>query len=153
MTTAATDDIDRRIKELERETREEELRQLKANAKVRWITPTAIAALLPLLAGFGLWVVNEAKQYSEGHQALKDKARLELEKETLQKQKDSLNLEIPTLLKLKEHYAEQAKQYQEQAKRLREDVEAKQPPKKMPAPAPAPPATPSPPSTPSPSGY
>lgn len=119
MATASPDELDRHIKELERETREEQLRQLKANAKVRWITPTALAALLPLLAGLGLWVVGEVKQYGEGYRALRDKTGLEREKETLLRQKDSLNIEIGTLLQLKEHYAEQAR-------RLVQDVEAKQ---------------------------
>lgn len=119
MTTASPDDLTCRIKELERETREEELRQLKANANVRWITPAALAGLLPLLAGFALWVVSEVKQYGEGYQALREKIVLEREKEALQKQKDSLNLDILTLLPLKEHYAEQAK-------RLKQEVEATQ---------------------------
>ncbi|WP_315837753.1 hypothetical protein [Bradyrhizobium prioriisuperbiae] len=119
MATGSQDNLDHLIKELERETREEELRQLKANAKVRWITPTVMAALLPLLAGFGIWVLGEIKQYSEGYRALKDKAGLERDKEALLKQKDSLNIEIGTLLKLKEHYAEQAG-------RLGQEVEAKQ---------------------------
>jgi hypothetical protein len=119
MATSSPDELDRHIKELERETREEQLRQLKANAKVRWITPTALAALLPLLAGLGLWVVGEVKQYGEGYKALKEKTTLEREKETLLKQKDSLNIEIGTLLQLKDHYAEQAR-------RLVQDVEAKQ---------------------------
>jgi len=119
MATGSQDDLDRRIKELERETREEQLRQLKVNAKLRWVTPTTLVALLPLFAGFSLWVLAETKQYSEAYQALKDKVALERDKETLQKQKDSLNLEIGTLLQLKAHYAEQAKQ-------LRQEVEAKQ---------------------------
>jgi hypothetical protein len=119
MATTSPDELDRHIKELEHETREEQLRQLKTNAKVRWITAAALAALLPLLAGFGVWVVGEVKQYGEGYRALKDKAGLEREKETLQRQKDSLNIEIGTLLQLKDHYAEQAR-------RLVQDVEAKQ---------------------------
>jgi hypothetical protein len=45
--------------------------------------------------------------------------KLGQEKEALQKQKDSLNIEIGTLLQLKDHYAGQAKQ-------LRLEVEAKQ---------------------------
>jgi hypothetical protein len=119
MATGSQDDLERRIKELERETREEELRQLKANAKLRWITPTVLAALLPLLGAFGLWLFGEVKQYSAAYQALNDKAGLERDKLTLQKQKDSLNIEIGTLLQLKEHYAQQARL-------LRQEVEAKQ---------------------------
>ena len=119
MTTAGADDLDRNLKELERDKREEELRQLKANARVRWVTPTAIAALLPLAAGFGLWVVKEVKQYGAGYRALEEVEALRKEKEALERQKNGLNVEIGTLLQLKQHYAEQASQ-------LRVDVEAKQ---------------------------
>jgi hypothetical protein len=119
MVTESQDELDCRIKELEREKREEELRQLKANARVRWVTPTVLAALLPLMAGFGLWVLSEIKQYNEGYVALKERDKLQQEKEALQRQKDSLNVEIGTLIQLKEHYAGQAKE-------LRLEVEAKQ---------------------------
>lgn len=60
-------DVDRQLKQLELEKHTEELRQLRANGRIRWITPTALAALLPLLAGFGLWTAGEMKQYSEGY--------------------------------------------------------------------------------------
>lgn len=119
MATESTDDLDHRIKELKRETREEELRQLKANAKVRWVTPTALAAVLPLMAGFCLWIFGELKQYNEGYNALKEKDKLLQEKKALREEKDSLNVEISTLLQLKGHYADQAKQ-------LGFDVNAKQ---------------------------
>lgn len=113
------EDLERQIKELERDKRIEEIKQLRAGAKARWITPTALAALLPLCAGFGLWIVGELKQYNEGFQALAERNALRQEKETLQKQKDSLNIEVSTLLQLKAHYAEQAE-------RLQRDTEAKQ---------------------------
>ena len=119
MATESTEELERRLKELEREKREEELRQLKANAKTWWITPAALLALLPLVGGLGAWIFNEVKQYNEGYKALKEKESLEKEKEALQRQKDSLNIEIAALLQLKEHYAGQAKQ-------LRAEVEAKQ---------------------------
>lgn len=119
MAPGSQDDLEQRIKELEREKREEELRQLKANAKFRWITPTVLIAMLPLLGGFGLFILSEVKQYNEAYRALKDKAGLERDKEALLKQKDSLNIEIGTLLQLKEHYAQQAS-------RLGQEVEAKQ---------------------------
>jgi hypothetical protein len=112
-------DIDRQIKELERDKRLEEIRQLRANAKTRWITPAALAALLPLLAGFGVWIVGELKKYNEGYQALAERDALRREKEALQRQKDSLNIEVSTLLQLKTHYADEAQ-------RLQRDTAAKQ---------------------------
>ena len=119
MTPESQDELDRRLKELEREKREEELRQLRASARTRWVTPAAVAAALPLIAGFGLWVVGEVKEYNEGYRALKERDKLQQEKEALQRQKDSLHVEIGTLLQLKEHYAAQANQ-------LRAESEAKQ---------------------------
>jgi len=113
------DDIERQIKELERDKRIEEIRQLQASGKTRWIAPTALAALLPLLAGFGVWVVGELKQYNEGYKALAERDVLKREKNALQEQKDSLNIEVSTLLQLKAHYADEAE-------RLRRDTAAKQ---------------------------
>jgi hypothetical protein len=112
-------DIERQIKELERDKRLEEIRQLRASAKTRWITPAALAALLPLLAGFGVWIVAELKQYNEGYQALAERDALRREKDALQRQKDSLNIEVSTLLQLKSYYADEAQ-------RLQRDTVAKQ---------------------------
>ena len=113
------DDIERQIKELERDKRIEEIRQLRASGKTRWITPTALAALLPLLTGLGIWIVGEFKQYSEGYKALAERDVLQREKNALQEQKNSLNLEVSTLLQLQAHYANEAE-------RLRRDTVAKQ---------------------------
>jgi hypothetical protein len=113
------DDIDRQIKELERDKRLEEIKQLRAGARTRWITPTAFAALLPLVAGFGLWIAGELKQYNEGYRALAERDALKREKDALQQQKDSLNIEVSTLLQLKTHYAEETA-------RLQRDTIAKQ---------------------------
>ena len=115
----AINDIDRQLKQLELDKRTEELRQLRGNSRIRWITPTALAALLPLLAGFGIWVVGEFKQYSEGYRALAERDALRAERTTLQQQKDSLNIEVATLLQLKSHYAQEAE-------RLRNETVAKQ---------------------------
>lgn len=115
----AQDDIERQIKELERDKRLEEIKQLRASAKARWITPTALVALLPLFAGFGVWIIGELKQYNEGYKALAERDALKREKDTLQKQKDSLNIEVSTLLQLKAHYADEAE-------RLRRDTAAQQ---------------------------
>jgi hypothetical protein len=118
--------LERKLRELELEKREEELRQLKANAKVNWITPAAVASLLPLAAAFGVWIFGEVKQFNAGYQALrqagqleKEKAQLREDNKELEGRKTSLNIEIQTLLQLKEHYAKQAQE-------LRKDVEAKQ---------------------------
>ena len=123
MTPESQDDLDRRIKELEREKREEELRQLKTSARARWVTPAALVALLPLLGGFGLWVVGEVKQYGEGYRALKERDALRQEKEALQRQKDSLNVEIGTLLQLKEHYAGEARALKAESEARQEAVD------------------------------
>jgi hypothetical protein len=123
MAPESPDDIDRRLKELDREKREEELRQLRANARTKWVTPTALAAMLPLLGGIALWAAGEAKQYSEAHQALKDRDKLEKERAALLQQKDSLNQEIDTLLHLKEHYATQARQLKEESETKQEAVD------------------------------
>ena len=116
---SAHDDIERELKELERDKRLEEVKQLRAGARTRWITPTAFAALLPLLAGFAVWTVGELKQYNEGYRALAERDALKREKDALQQQKDSLNIEVSTLLQLKAHYADEAE-------RLQRDTAAKQ---------------------------
>jgi hypothetical protein len=55
-------DIERQIKELERDKRLEEIKQLRADAKTRWITPAFLIALLPILGTFGWWGVEQLKQ-------------------------------------------------------------------------------------------
>lgn len=116
MNTESLDRLEIEIKRLERDKRIEEIKQIKASGKTRWITPTALAALLPMLAGIGLWVVSELKQYGEGYQALRKRGKLLAEKQELQRQKESLNIEIIALLDLKKHYAEQAKALRVQSK-------------------------------------
>jgi hypothetical protein len=105
--------------ELERDKRLEEIRQLRVNAKTRWITPTVLVALLPLLGGFGLWIVGELKQYNDAYKAQAQRDGLRQEKDDLQRQKDSLNIEVDTLLQLKTHYAGEAQ-------RLQQDTAVKQ---------------------------
>lgn len=105
--------------ELEREKLEEEIKQLRAGARIKWITPAALATLIPLVVGFGVWLSSEVKQYNEGYRAIAERDELKKEKAEIQKQKDSLNLEVLTLLQLKSHYATQAD-------RLQRDTEAKQ---------------------------
>jgi ferric-dicitrate binding protein FerR (iron transport regulator) len=76
MSTEASDQLELEIKRLERDKRLEEIRQLRASGRRQWITPTALAAVLPLLAGLGVWVFNEMKQYHEGYRALEERDRL-----------------------------------------------------------------------------
>lgn len=105
--------------ELEQEKLREEIKQLRAAGRTKWITPAALATLLPLIAGFGLWIAGELKQYNDAYAALAERDQLQAQKDQLQNQKDSLNLEVQTLLQLKTHYAAEAE-------RLRRDTEAKQ---------------------------
>lgn len=114
-----SDDIERQLKELERDKKIEEVRQLRANARTRWITPTALAALLPLIAGFTVWIVGELRVYNAGYRALAEVDSLRKEKEALQREKTSLNVEVATMLQLKTHYAGEAE-------RLQRDTLAKQ---------------------------
>ena len=115
MSTESLEQLDLQLKQLERDKRLEEVKQLKASERRKWITPTAVVAILPLVAGFGLWIVGEIKQYNEGYRALKERDKLQAEKEALVRQKDSLNIEISTLLQLKEHYAEQARRFSQES--------------------------------------
>ena len=112
-------DANLELQSLEREKLRVEIEQLRSAARIRWITPAALATLLPLVAGLGLWTIGELKQYNEGYRALAERDELQKEKDDLQRQKDSLNLEVATLLQLKTHYAAEAE-------RLRLDTEAKQ---------------------------
>lgn len=120
MRTETTDQIEIEIKRLERDKRIEEIRQLKASRAMQWVTPAALATLIPLFVAFGGWVYSEIKVYSTGFNAAQQLDILKVEKDRLIKenanisnQKDSLNIEISTLLALKKHYADQAREFQE----------------------------------------
>src|SRR5215510_13816616 len=52
------------IRRLERDKRLEEIKQLRASRRTQWITPAALATLVPLLAGLILWIFGELKQYN-----------------------------------------------------------------------------------------
>ena len=112
MSAEPRSDVEMEIKQLERDKLAEEIRQLKASGKRQWITPAALTGLIPILAGLGIWLANEMKQYNEGYAALGQRDALQAEKAELQRQKDSLNTEITTLLALKSHYAQEAKDLQ-----------------------------------------
>src|SRR5919106_5913657 len=80
--------------------------------------------MLPLLAGLGIWVVGEIKQYNEGYRALREVDRLAAEKDALQAQKNDLNIELSTLLDLKRHYAEQAQELQARFEERQQQLDA-----------------------------
>jgi DNA repair exonuclease SbcCD ATPase subunit len=124
MTTDASDQLEIELRRLERDKRIEEIRQLKARGRAQWITPAALAAMVPLLAGLGLWVVGELKQYNEGYRALQEVDRLAAEKDALQAQKNNLNIEVSTLLDLKRHYAEQANELQAKFEERQQQLDA-----------------------------
>jgi hypothetical protein len=64
------------------------------------------------------------KQYHEGYRALEQRDRLAAEKTELQRQKDSLNLEVGTLLDLKRHYAEQVQDLQARFEQRQQQLDA-----------------------------
>ena len=124
MSADPPDQLDIELRRLERDKRIEEIRQLKARGRAQWITPAALAAMIPLLAGFGIWVVGEIKQYNEGYRALQEVDRLAAEKDALQEQKNDLNIEVSTLLDLKRHYAEQASEQQARFEERQQQLDA-----------------------------
>ena len=111
------------IERLEREKLEEEVRQLRLAGRTRWLTPTALALMLPLIGAFGIWLVSEVKQYGEGYRAITERDALKSEKAALQAQKNGLNLEILALLKLKEHYEAQASSLEADVQRNQQDLD------------------------------
>jgi hypothetical protein len=116
-------DIERQIKELERDKRLEEIKQLRADAKTRWITPAFLIALLPILGTFMWWIFEQAKDYSEVYQKGKAVGALSLEKEALKREKDSLNIEISKLFGQRSYYADEAERLQQETRRLQREAE------------------------------
>ena len=53
---AEHDRLDLEIKQLERDKKAAELANLKAGEKSRWVTPTILLALIPIVGTFGGWV-------------------------------------------------------------------------------------------------
>ena len=124
MSTDPADDLEIELRRLECDKRVEEIRQLKVRGRAQWITPAALAAIVPLLAGLGIWVVGKIKQYNEGYRALQEVDRLAAEKDALQEQKNNLNIEVSTLLDLKRHYAEQANELQAKFEERQQQLDA-----------------------------
>ena len=115
---------DEELRLLEIELKREEIRQLKSNFRFKWLTPASIA--LPLIGGALLYIIAEIKEYSDAHQALAGKKVLEAKISNLERQKDSLNLEIPALLGLKNHYSAEAKKLQGSANKLKVVIKERQ---------------------------
>jgi hypothetical protein len=107
------DQLDLEIKRLERDKKATEIEQLK---KTKWVTPTFLLALLPLIGGFGLWVASEVKQFNEAYRA---KDELQDVKRRLQE----INAEIQTMLLLKNEVRDQLKVAQEQLKTTQQQVD------------------------------
>jgi hypothetical protein len=105
-------DIERQIKELERDKHREEIKQLRADAKRHWITPTVLIAVLPVLGAFAWWFFDELKKYNEAYQALELKDALMKEKEDVRREKDSMNLEIMKMIHERNFYADDVQRMQ-----------------------------------------
>ncbi len=96
------------LQQLELEKAKEELHQLRTSGKRSWMTPAAIISLVPIVAGFGLWVAGEVKQYGEGYRAIAKLEGMEKEQRALRERKQELEADVQTLLSLKRHYSEEA---------------------------------------------
>lgn len=112
MSSESPEQLDLEIKRLERDKRLEEIRQLRSSGRRQWLAPAVLIGLLPLLASASFVIWSELKQLTAGGAAV---ARLEAvneELQRLQQQKDSLNIEVSTLLDLRRFHADQAKQFE-----------------------------------------
>jgi len=103
------ENLELQLKQLEVQKRTEEINQLRNTSKVRWATPAALAAFLPLV----LWGLTMAKEYTAGIRALGEVDSLKAERSALAEQKRDLNEEIVALLALKQHYREEARAKQD----------------------------------------
>lgn len=124
-------ELDAEIKRLDRDKKLEELRQLKTAGSpwTRWLTPTVLLALIPLLAAFGAWVMNEFRLYTNQEafrQLQAEKSALIAEKTALEVQKTGLNIEIQTLLLQKRDYADQAENVRRELEALQRRLDAQQ---------------------------
>ncbi len=104
------------LEEIERKLKAAELAKLEAETDAirrnKPMTLTVLFGFLGAFSGFGAWMINEFKQYSEGHMALR-------EVEELEQEKNSLQGEVTMILGLKAHY-------REEAERLRRETTEKQ---------------------------
>lgn len=124
--TSELSDPDRKIKELDIEKREEEIRQLKSRNKLNWMTPATMLAIIPMLATLGLFVLSEIKKNNEAYEALDNKEKWEsgekarnikrkmLEKEIYEKTLDiedlkaDFGVQFQTLIAQKEYFSDEA---------------------------------------------
>jgi hypothetical protein len=100
------DGLDLEIKRLERDKKAVELERLKAGERTKWVTPTVLLSLLPIIGGLGLWLVSEAKEYNAAYQAIGQVKELKA-------QRQEINAEIQTLVLLKREFQDQLKATQE----------------------------------------
>jgi len=114
------------IRRLERDKQLEEIKQLRTSRTTQWITPAALATLVPLLAGLAVWIFAELKQLNAGYRALEDVKSLKEERSALEARKNGLNLEVTALLAQKADYQAQAAQLKAEAAQLRAETIARQ---------------------------
>lgn len=127
---ADTPDPESEIRRLERERLEEELRQLRARGRAQWVAPATILALIPLVAGFGLFVWTEVRALTPLYQRVADAEAilaendaLEAEIAALKERRANLNVEITSLIAQYGFYVEQARELQARFEARERDVE------------------------------
>ena len=114
------------LRRLERDKQLEEIKQLRSSRTTQWITPAALATLVPLLAGLAVWIFGELKQLNEGYRALGAVQTLEKDRAALEERKNGLNLEVMALIAQKTDYLAQANQLKTEAEQLRAASVARQ---------------------------
>lgn len=127
---ADTPDPESDIRRLERERLEEELRQLRARGRAQWVAPATILAMIPLAAGFGLFVWNEIKamtplydRVARADAILAENDALAAEVAALEQRRANLNVEITSLIAQYGFYVEQARDLQARFEAREQDVE------------------------------
>jgi hypothetical protein len=127
---ADTPEPESEIRRLELERLEEELRQLRARGRAQWVAPATILALIPLAAGFGLFVWNEIKAMTplydrvvKADAILAENDALEAEIAALEERRANLNVEITSLIAQYGFYVEQARELRDRFEAREQDVE------------------------------
>lgn len=127
---ADSPDLESEIKRLELDRLQEELRQLKARGRAQWVTPATILALIPLAAGFGLFLWNEIRaltplyeRVARADAILADNAALKAEIAALEDRRANLNIEIDSLISQYGFYVDRAKELQARFAARERDVE------------------------------
>jgi multidrug efflux pump subunit AcrA (membrane-fusion protein) len=123
MTNELSEQLDLEIKQLERDKKLAEIQQIRSNARSKWITPAFVLGILPVFAALGLWLINEMKQYSDGHRALAEVNHLATERKDLERQKTDLNIEIMKLLAQKDASAKQLEKQEQEVRSRQEQID------------------------------